>query len=169
MKHRFADPLPKIHCTNLSGSNQFAFVALGILPFMAFGEYMQNQQMMGEDEGDILKEAAEGSEGAVVVETLLNMRTVSSLCMEGERIETYSGVLHDKNKTNTLPRNAVKGTFKMCVCVCDLSLLLRNTISQPFPPLIFFRFWPRSGFILPNVGLCIDVLFRILVSFESWI
>jgi hypothetical protein len=84
---------------------------------MAFGEYMQNQQMMGEDEGDMDKEAVEGSEGAVVVETLLNMRTVSSLCMEGERIETYSGWLHDKNKINTLPRNTVKGTLKMPVCV----------------------------------------------------
>jgi ATP-binding cassette subfamily B (MDR/TAP) protein 1 len=84
---------------------------------MAFGEYMQTQQMMGEDEGDINKKATEGSEGAVVVETLTNIRTVSSLCMEGERIETYSGALRDKNKTNTLPRNTMKGTFKMCVCV----------------------------------------------------
>lgn len=88
---------------------EFAFVALGILPFMAFGEYMQNQQMIGGDEGDISKEAAEGSEGAVVVETLLNIRTVASLCMEVERTSTYSKVLHEKNKSNTLPRNTVKG------------------------------------------------------------
>lgn len=74
---------------------------------------MQNQQLIGEDEGDIEKDAVGGSEGSVVVETLLNMRTVSSLCMEGERVETYSAALHNKNSTNTLPRNAVKGTFNL--------------------------------------------------------
>jgi hypothetical protein len=86
---------------------------------MSFGEYVQNQQIMGEDEGDMSKDAAQDSEGAVCVETLLNIRTVSSLVMEGERIETYSTALHHKNKTNTLARNTVAGTFKMCVCVTE--------------------------------------------------
>eukprot|EP00980_Cylindrotheca_fusiformis_P019676 scaffold6870_cov121-Cylindrotheca_fusiformis.AAC.3 len=89
---------------------EFAFVALGILPFMAFGEYMQNQKFVGEDEGDLSKDAEKGSEGSIVVETLLNMRTVAALCMEAERLETYSGALHEKNKSNTLTRNAFKGT-----------------------------------------------------------
>jgi ATP-binding cassette subfamily B (MDR/TAP) protein 1 len=90
---------------------QFAFVALGILPFMAFGEYMQNQQMIGTgaDEGDPNKEAEAGSEGAVVVETLLNMRTVAALCMEDARVNVYSLKLHMKNEKSTLPRNAVSG------------------------------------------------------------
>jgi ATP-binding cassette subfamily B (MDR/TAP) protein 1 len=88
---------------------EFAFIALGILPFMAFGEYVQNQQMIGEDEGDEDKKAVESSEGAVLVETLLNIRTVASLCMENMRISQYSDALHEKNKKNTLPRNTIKG------------------------------------------------------------
>lgn len=89
---------------------EFAFIALGILPFMAFGEYVQNQQMIGEDEGDEDKKAVGGSEGAVLVETLLNIRTVASLCMEGKRIDSYANALHEKNRTNTLPRNTIKGS-----------------------------------------------------------
>merc|ERR1719352_300290 len=88
---------------------EFAFVALGILPFMAFGEYMQTQQMIGSDEGDINKNAAESSEGAIVVETLLNIRTVASLSMEGARVDTYSKTLSTKNSKSTLPRNALSG------------------------------------------------------------
>ena len=90
---------------------QFAFVALGILPFMAFGEYMQSSQMIGTDEGDIEKSAAEGSEGAVVIETLVNIRVVASLCMEDERVRSYTAVLEQKNtNTNNLYRNLLAGT-----------------------------------------------------------
>jgi len=90
---------------------EFAFVALGILPFMAFGEYVQNQQLIGEgdDEGATDKKEPEDSEGRVLVETLLNIRTVAALCMENKRISTYSDALYEKNKTNTLPRNTIKG------------------------------------------------------------
>jgi len=89
---------------------EFAFIALGILPFMAFGEYMQNSQLVGEDEGDQDKNAIEGSEGSVLVETLLNIRTVASLCMEGKRVNAYSEALHHKNRSNTIPRNTIKGS-----------------------------------------------------------
>jgi len=88
---------------------EFAFVALGILPFMAFGEYMQTQQMIGEDEGDIEKTAAESSEGAIVIETLVNIRVVASLSMEEERTEKYSIALKKKNKGNTLGKNTIGG------------------------------------------------------------
>eukprot|EP00980_Cylindrotheca_fusiformis_P003511 scaffold781_cov132-Cylindrotheca_fusiformis.AAC.30 len=89
---------------------ELAFVALGILPLMACGEYIINQLKLGEDEGDLSKDAERSSEGTVVVETLLNMRTVAALCMESERVEVYSGALDNKIKSNTLPRNAIKGT-----------------------------------------------------------
>jgi ATP-binding cassette, subfamily B (MDR/TAP), member 1 len=75
---------------------EFAFIALGILPFMAFGEYMQNQQMLGQDEGDVEKASVEGNEGAVVIETLVNIRIVASLSMEAERVQKYSEALARK-------------------------------------------------------------------------
>ena len=43
---------------------------------MAFGEYVQNAQMIGTDEGDIEKTAVKSSECAVVIETLVNIRVI---------------------------------------------------------------------------------------------
>ena len=88
---------------------EFAFIALGILPFMAFGEYMQSQQMMGTDEGDITKTALESSEGAVVIETLVNIRVVASLSMEQDRVERYVTALAKKNNPGFV-HNMIKGT-----------------------------------------------------------
>jgi hypothetical protein len=93
----------------LLNSTQFAFVALGILPFMAFGEYMQNQQMLGQDEGDDANTEAKSSEGAVVIETLVNIRIVASLSMEDERVRTYAKALEAKHN-NSFFRNAIMGT-----------------------------------------------------------
>jgi len=88
---------------------EFAFICLGILPFMAFGEYMQNQQMLGTDEGDIVKDALESNEGAVVIETLVNIRVVASLSMEGDRVEEYSTALAKKSYPGFL-RNMMAGS-----------------------------------------------------------
>jgi len=88
---------------------QFAFVAMGVLPFMAFGRYMQRAKMFGSDEGDIEKSAAQSSDGAVVIETFVNIRIVASLCMEEERVQRYRKALEEKHK-NTLCRNTLEGT-----------------------------------------------------------
>ena len=71
---------------------------------------MQNAQMLGEDEGDIEKTANESSEGAIVVETLVNIRVVASLQMEKRRVERYDDALAHKNAGSTLPKNTIKGT-----------------------------------------------------------
>ena len=94
---------------DLSPLQQFAFVALGILPFMAFGRYMQNAQLRGSDEGDIEKTAMESSEGAVVIETLVNIRVVASLSLEDARVKTYADALARKGH-KSLCRNCLAGT-----------------------------------------------------------
>ena len=76
---------------------------------MAFGEYVQNAQMIGTDEGDIEKTAVESSEGAVVIETLVNIRVVASLSLEDSRVQTYAAALASKNK-KSLCRNCLRGT-----------------------------------------------------------
>lgn len=76
---------------------------------MAFGRYMQNQRMLGSDEGDVENSEAQSSEGAVVIETLVNIRIVASLSMEEERVATYTKALDDKNHNN-LCHNALMGT-----------------------------------------------------------
>jgi len=65
--------------------------------------------MFGSDEGDIEKSAAESSEGAVVIETFVNIRIVASLCMEEERVQRYGKALEEKH-TNNLCKNIIEGT-----------------------------------------------------------
>ena len=71
---------------------------------------MQNAQMLGEDEGDIEKDANETSEGAIVVETLVNIRVIASLCLEKRRVSKYDDALAHKNAKTSLPKNTIKGT-----------------------------------------------------------
>jgi len=60
-----------------------ALVILAILPFMAFGAQMEMKMYMGDDEGDAKDHDNTDSEaGTILVESLLNMRLVASLCLE---------------------------------------------------------------------------------------
>eukprot|EP00934_Nitzschia_sp_Nitz4_P000886 Nitzschia sp. Nitz4//scaffold281_size24464//5181//15824//NITZ4_008397-RA/size24464-snap-gene-0.2-mRNA-1//-1//CDS//3329545607//886//frame0 len=85
---------------------EFAFVALGILPVMAFGEYVQVLQMQGSDEGDATKTSSKSSEGAIVVETLVNIRSVAALRMENMQVKKYNEVLHGKVGSNSWMSNS---------------------------------------------------------------
>lgn len=82
---------------------------MGILPFMVIGEYLRTQQERGSDEGDLKKIATASSEGAIVVETFANIRTVASLCLEGQCLDRYTRALLEKSKNGTLARNIFGG------------------------------------------------------------
>jgi ATP-binding cassette subfamily B (MDR/TAP) protein 1 len=86
----------------------FALVALGILPFMAFGAEAEMQMYMGEDEADV-DQYEEHSSGGIVVESLLNIRTVASLTIEEERISDFKQALVDENP-HPIRTNLVKGS-----------------------------------------------------------
>jgi len=70
----------------------FALLTLAILPPMAFASKMKVKMFMGEDEGGEADDD-ENSCGRIVVETLLNMRTVASLTIEQIRSEEYRDAL----------------------------------------------------------------------------
>jgi ATP-binding cassette subfamily B (MDR/TAP) protein 1 len=72
---------------------QFALLAIGCVPIMGFATSIEMKQMLGEDEGD--SDAADGlsTPGGIVVETLLNIRTVSALTLEQKRYEDYEKAL----------------------------------------------------------------------------
>jgi ATP-binding cassette subfamily B (MDR/TAP) protein 1 len=84
----------------------FALLTLAILPAMGFGAYMEMKMYMGEDEGADAPEEGEDSAGAIVVETLLSIRTVASLTIEKLRTKEYSAALQREDpasvKTNLL-------------------------------------------------------------------
>merc|ERR1712137_1253973 len=71
----------------------FAAMTLLILPFLSFGAYMEMKMNMGEDEGAEAPKEGEDSAGAIVVETLLSIRTVASLAIQKMRAEEYENAL----------------------------------------------------------------------------
>jgi ATP-binding cassette subfamily B (MDR/TAP) protein 1 len=60
---------------------------------MGFATSIEMKQLLGEDEGNV--DAADGlsTPGGIVVETLLNIRTVSALTLEQTRYEDYEKAL----------------------------------------------------------------------------
>jgi ATP-binding cassette subfamily B (MDR/TAP) protein 1 len=73
---------------------------------MAFGASMKRKMFMGEDEGIV--EAGEQTPGAIVVETLLNVRTVASLNMEETRAQEFDETLTSEDP-HRIQTNLAKG------------------------------------------------------------
>uniref|UniRef100_A0A7S3QG25 Bile salt export pump n=1 Tax=Chaetoceros debilis TaxID=122233 RepID=A0A7S3QG25_9STRA len=71
----------------------FALMFIALLPFMGFGAHMEMQMYMGEDEGAGEAKPGEDGAGALVVETLLSIRTVASLTIEKMRSQEYAQAL----------------------------------------------------------------------------
>jgi ATP-binding cassette subfamily B (MDR/TAP) protein 1 len=86
----------------------FALVALGTIPFLAFGAEMEMRMYMGEDEGDEVAQPSEHSPGAIVIETLLNIRTIASLTIEEKRAQELEDALREE-EPHPLRSNAFKG------------------------------------------------------------
>jgi ATP-binding cassette, subfamily B (MDR/TAP), member 1 len=68
---------------------QFALLALACIPIMGFATSLEMKKMLGEDIGE--QDDAEGlnTPGGVLVETLLNIRTVAALALEETRYDDY--------------------------------------------------------------------------------
>ena len=87
----------------------FAAGVLLIMPFMAFGAEMEMRMYLGEDEGDIEDEKVdEKSAAGIVIESLLNIKTVASLALEPSRIQEFSAALKREDPT-PFKSNTIKG------------------------------------------------------------
>lgn len=60
---------------------------------MGFATSLEMKQFLGEDEGDVNAVDGLSTPGGIVVETLLNIRTVSALTLEQARFEAYEKAL----------------------------------------------------------------------------
>jgi len=88
-----------------------ALMTFVILPFLAFGAEMEMRQYMGEDEADesidkINKKSAAG----IVIESLLNIRTVASLTLEERRRDEFAAAIRRENPT-PVKSNMVKASM----------------------------------------------------------
>mmetsp|Transcript_27728 Transcript_27728/g.64321 ORF Transcript_27728/g.64321 Transcript_27728/m.64321 type:complete len:1378 (-) Transcript_27728:703-4836(-) len=70
----------------------FALLAIGCVPLMGFATSIEMKQFLGEDEGTDTADEL-NSPGGIIVETLLNMRTVSALTLEERRYDDYESAL----------------------------------------------------------------------------
>lgn len=88
----------------------FALLSIGIIPFMGFATALEMKRFLGEDEGGA--EAVDGTDspGGIIVETLLNIRTVSALTLEEQRCKDYEAALA-KVDGNVLKDSAVSGSL----------------------------------------------------------
>jgi ATP-binding cassette, subfamily B (MDR/TAP), member 1 len=71
----------------------FALLAIGCVPLMGFATSMEMKKMLGEDIGDQNSADELNSPGGIIVETLLNIRTVAALTLEKQRYEDYERAL----------------------------------------------------------------------------
>ena len=86
----------------------FALLSIGIIPFMGFATALQIRHSLGEDEGGEGEIDGTDSPGGIIVETLLNIRTVSALTLEEQRCKDYETSLA-KLDGNVMKENVVSG------------------------------------------------------------
>ena len=112
----------------------FALLALACVPFMGFATSMEMKTFLGEDTGGDSADEI-NSPGGIVVETLLNMGTVSALNLEETRFKDF------ENSLETHGPNAVKDGF-MQGFLAGLSMFIQQWINA-------IQFW-WGGWLLFN-------------------
>ena len=70
----------------------FALLALACVPLMGFATSLEMSRFLGEDIGNDSGDE-QNSPGGIIVETLLNIGTVSALTMEDARFKNYEEAL----------------------------------------------------------------------------
>jgi ATP-binding cassette, subfamily B (MDR/TAP), member 1 len=97
----------------------FALLAIGCIPIMGFATSIRMKQMLGEDEGtdENKDDDNNNSPGGVLVETLLNMRTVSALTLEKQRYKDYEKalILSEPSNTVVLLTTGIMGGISMFI------------------------------------------------------
>ena len=87
----------------------FALLSLCVIPFMGFATAIEMKRFLGTDENEA-NEDGNDSPGGIIVETLLNIRTVSALTLEEQRMEDYEKALA-KAEGDLLSESVVSGTL----------------------------------------------------------
>lgn len=114
----------------------FALVSLATIPLMGFATGEEMKQYVGEDIDDRDKSMQDdNSPGGILVETLLNIRTVSALTMQNARLEDYEKAL-DKADEGYVVKGIKSGITS------GMSMLIQQWVNG-------LQFW-WGGWILFN-------------------
>lgn len=114
----------------------FALLAIGCIPVMGFATSMEMSRLLGEDEGDLDTKDGKSSPGGIIVETLLNMRTVAALSLEKQRFKEYEKAL-EKEEPNVVFDSFIGGV------TAGLSMFIQqwvNALQMWFGGYLLFTF-----------------------------
>jgi ATP-binding cassette subfamily B (MDR/TAP) protein 1 len=143
---------------------QFALLAIGCVPLMGFATSIEMKQFLGEDIG------AEGqdelnSPGGIIVETLLNIRTVSALTLEERRFQDYEKALLASEAGNS--KDAIMSGF-----TSGLSMFIQqwiNALQLWFGGWMLFNFpedYDFNDFLIANFAV-LFALFGLGAAFQD--
>ena len=143
----------------------FALIALACIPLMAFATSMEMKQFLGEDTIDESKSDELNSPGGIVVETLLNIGTVSALTMEEERFKNYEDAL--RNSEPNYIRDGMMQGF-----LAGLSMFIQqwiNALQLWWGGWILFNYpntYTFNDFLISNFALLFS-LFGLGAAFQD--
>lgn len=149
---------------NHPGWNRLRFVSF-LLQFMGFATLIDMKHFFGEDEGgDTTKEEIQ-SPGGIIIETLLNIRTVSALTLEEQRFNDYKDALA-RSEENVVKESAISGVLS------GLSLLIQEWVNAL---LFWWGGWLVSLFfallilIASLTQTSIDIITDLPLPYQVWL
>lgn len=143
----------------------FALLALGCIPLMGFATSVEMKTMLGEDESSPNGAQDQlNSSGGIVVETLLNVRTVAALTLEKARFKNYEDALHRETP------NYVRDSF-VAGSMGGLSMFIQqwvNALQMWWGGYILFNFsgFTFNDFLISNFALLFS-LFGLGAAFQG--
>ncbi len=114
---------------------------------MGFATSLEMKRFLGEDEGGETTEDGTKSPGGIIVETLLNIRTVSALTLEEQRFDDYKDALA-RSEENIIKESAISGVLS------GLSILIQQWVNA-------LQFW-WGGWLVSAVWLSSTCCFNIM-------
>jgi len=142
----------------------FALLALGCIPLMGFATSMEMKNFLGEDAGDDSADEL-NSPGGIIVETLLNMNTVSALTLEEERYHNFATAL-ETSEPDQLKDGFMQGFL------AGLSMFIQqwiNALQLWFGGWLLFNFsedYEFNDFLISNFAI-LFALFGLGAAFQD--
>ena len=145
---------------------QFALLAIACVPIMGFATSLRMKQMMGEDQSsDEIEVDGLNTPGGVLVETLLNIRTVSALTLEKVRYEDYKNAI-DHEESNSLKEAFFSGITAGSVLSLQQGI---NALQFWFGGWLLFHFpndYDLRDFLISNFAI-LFALFGLGSAFQD--
>lgn len=143
---------------------EFAILAILCVPVMGLATSLEMKQMFGEDDR-VEGEEESSSPGGIIVETLLNIGTVSALTMEEERYSDYRDAMKNSDE------NCVRDGLREGV-LAGLSMFIQqwiNAVQIYFGGWLLFKFPDRyslNDFLISNFAIIFS-LFGLGSAFQD--